>query len=156
MTEEHDPILQPVIQGTREYDLSHIIHPALKPHREPTWIVRRLRHNFIRFFNFEGLKSLEKIPKNRGESWEQKHITQIPHKTAEIVVAWNLDHEGYYEFEGPTDTYILENSTGVTVGQYVEAMRECLSGAEEKIKSITHALDRIEDYTHDDDLFEVL
>ena len=102
----------------------------------------------FQFTDVQDLKLLEKEPESNNASW-QKQLARVPAaKKLKLEVAWRMSipYDEDHEWQGTEKNHVLENDNGVTVGDFVQVLRQELKNAATELTNYGARLTRIELY----------
>jgi hypothetical protein len=131
VVETHHPILKDT------HAFASLIHPEFPG-----------RHQSFEFNDIQDLKFLEKEPENNNASW-QKMLARVPMvKEMKTDVLWrmNIPYDRDEYWRGTEKNHILENENGVTVGDFVQLVRQELKNAATELTNFGRLLTAIENY----------
>lgn len=136
-------------EGKRIMDATH--HPILKDTHAFINLVHPEFPGAFQSFKFndiQDLKLLEKEPESNNASW-QKMLARIPAvMKLKTEVRWrmNIPYDRDEDWEGTEKIHILENENGVTVGDFVQLVRQELKNAATELTNYGGRMMCIENY----------
>lgn len=138
-----NPVYHPIVDELHAY--TNLVHPYFRFKDTPS------HYFFFEFTTLKGLRRLAEPVKSKSASWEQMQMSSLPFKYCEVSMPWYTDfreHAEEEDYESHHSDYVirLENPTGVTVGQFVEAVRQTLASSESLIKGFSDSMTEIMNY----------
>ena len=100
------------------------------------------------FTDVQDLKLLEKDAESNNASW-QKMLARVPAvKKMKMVVLWrmSIQWDRSNEWDGTENYHTLENENGVTVGDFVQLVRQELKNAATELTNYGGRMMSIENY----------
>ncbi|OSS45691.1 hypothetical protein B5807_09567 [Epicoccum nigrum] len=137
--------------GKHIIDATH--HPILKDtHAFVNLIHPEFQGSFESFdFNdVQDLKLLKKEPESNNGSW-QKMLARVPMvKKMKMVVFWRMSipYDRDQDWGGSVRCHTIENKNGVTVGDFVQLVRQELKNAANELTNYGGQLRSIENYNY--------